>query len=176
MPERDTAESLPELLGLLAYELEATLARLLPAWPAAELEQFALELTQVCRVTIGGHRLLAAPHLSASELRADAAYGVLHDAWRPLVLTRASMPAAWADVAVLHLIDTLRRVAGGAYLPKSRYSLTEPDVAEMFRSFRGSFRDTGLRYGLSAERVRQLLVPLIKADRASRQPDLFGED
>lgn len=166
----------PELLGLLAIELDATLARLLPASPLQEREQLAVDLMHACRTTVGGHRLRVAPHIPAGDLRADPAYCRLYDAWHPMIAKHSAMPTAWVDVAVLQLIDTLRKVVKGEHIPKKRYISAERDVDEMYRRFRGDFRALGLELGLSGERVRQLLTPLMKAEAKRRQPDLFGDD
>ncbi len=163
--------ALPDLLGLLAHDLARALGGLVPAMDAQVRDQLALDLTHECRSRVGGHRLVSAPHFTAEELRGDPAYGLLYDAWLAMLIGKTGLPEGWATVATLRLLDTLRQVAGGHYLPKGRQ---DRDMEKMYREFRGSFRETGLRYRLSAERVRQLLVPYIEAERAARQRDLFS--
>ncbi|WP_418648847.1 hypothetical protein ACNQFN_11305 [Thauera butanivorans] len=168
-------DDVPELLGLIAHDLHATLGRLSPAMPDAERERLAVDLMHSCRTTIGGHRLPAAPRASASDLRGDPAYGRLHDAWRALIAERCGMPDAWSDVAVLHLIDALRATAKGAHIPKTLLT-TEHDAKELWRRYKGNIRALALEVGISSERLRQKLKPFMAAESKRRQPDLFNED
>ncbi|MFN3987622.1 MAG: hypothetical protein ACK4KV_19195 [Rhodocyclaceae bacterium] len=165
----------PELLSLLAVELDSTLARLLPAMSEGAREQLAMDLMHCCRKTIGGHRLPTARHKPAAQLLADPAYGRLHDAWRPMLTQQSGMPDPWVSVALLHLLDTLRTTARGEYIPRSTRATSPHMIEEMYRRHRGDFRETGLEFGISGERVRQLIGPLIAADRASRQARLFDD-
>lgn len=169
-------DDVPELLGLIACDLYATLGRLSPAMPEAERERLAVDLMHSCRTTIGGHPLPAIPRASASELRGDPAYGRLYDAWQALIADRCGMPDAWVDVATLHLIDTLRATAKGAYIPKSTLNLSKHNAAELWARYRGDIRSLALEVGLSGPQLRHLLAPFMKAAARRLQRDLFDDN
>lgn len=167
--------SMHELLGLLAHELRGQLDKLLPGRP--DTADLAVKLTHECSAKIGGHRLPVKPSLGAEDLPgADYSYGVLFDVWAEILSSDAQMPEAGARVVAIHLLHVARDVLGAQYVPKDTSARRRARDEKLWDEFRGSFRDLGLKNGVSSERVRQVIVPRMRAERAARQGRLFDDD
>lgn len=168
----------PELLGTLAASLDEALGELLPDMPAQERGDFALQLAEACRATIGGARVPAVPRVATMDLRtADRTYQLMAAAWGDrLATTCPTMPEGWRTVAVAQLLHCLRQVLGGFTVPVGR-SLLQHRNERMYRAFKGDFQEVGLDFGVCAERARQIITAKLKADREARQKGLFdGSD
>ncbi|MCL4759731.1 MAG: hypothetical protein KJZ96_15460 [Rhodocyclaceae bacterium] len=175
--DRPEQPDLPELLGLLAYELSRELTALLPARSTDLVNKLALALTRSAAARIGGHRMPVAPSVPASELAdADAGYAALADVWFKLLERDMNMPQQWVRVAVLRLLDTARVVVGGQYVPKGVICQRRERDEALWDEFRGNYRETGIAHGISAERVRQVIGARLRAERAARQGRLFDDD
>lgn len=174
-------DDLPELLGLLAYELRRALAALLRGRADADLDRLALALAWECSNRIGGHRLPVAAGVAATDLpAADYGYAALSDAWADMLVAESGMPQQWVHVAVVRLLQIARDVLGSQYVPKGTASrLRAQRLARdeaMWNDFRGSFREVGIAHGISSERARQVISQRLRAERAARQRNLFDDE
>ncbi len=176
MTQAQRAEELPELLGLLAFELRRELEALLPDRGAERLDALAIDLAQAASDRIGGQRPPIAPHVAAADLpAADAAYAVLADVWCPQLASVAGMPTEWLRVAVSRLLDIARGVLGGQYIPKWRAARTAALAESLWERFRGDIRAVAIEHNISGTRARQLLAARLAAERDKRQGKLFDD-
>lgn len=165
--------SLPEILEVLAHELDRELSYLLPEFSVDARGALALDLADQCR-RVGGNRLPTARGVAAPDLPGtDPAYGLLFDAWVAALSDKTRMPDAWVSVATYKLLEVARTILGNQYVPKGR-SLRSRDDA-MWQAYRGNCRATGIEFGISSERVRQIVRERARDELNSRQGDLFGD-
>lgn len=181
MTQEQRPVELPELLGLLAFELRGELEELLPDRGAEQLDALVVSLAQAASDRIGGHRLPVAPAVAAADLpAADFGYAVLAEAWSEQLGSDSGMPQQWVRVAVIRLLQIAREVLGSQYVPKctvarQRAQRLARDEA-VWNDFRGSFRAVGIAHGISSERARQIIIKRLRAERAERQLRLFDDE
>lgn len=165
----------PDLLGTLAAALDEELAMLAPYLADGPRGVLAFEMTEQCRLTVGGQRVPTVPKVAAMGLEsADLVFELMAPVWLESMAERFLVqPEGWMRVAVARMLDRLRTSVGGATIPRGRTLLALRNE-KMFSSFRGDFRETAATFGVCAERARQIITAKIKADRAARQKDLFS--
>lgn len=170
-----------ELLGVLASDLASELGRIMPAMPGTARDGLALTLAEHARQTVGGMRLRSAPDVPAADLPAAdwLTYGRLANVWEAeLLRALPDQPHPWAQVAVLRLLDVLRSALGGEYVPKCAGRDQVARIArndEMWRAFRGDYREVAITFNVTAERARQILKARLESERRSRQGSLFPD-
>ncbi len=166
----------PEQLGTLANSLARAIVKLWPAMEEAAVFDLALDLVERARLRVGGCMVHARRNVPALGLcRGDVVYEEVARTWESaLGPIWEGQPEGWQAVAIAQLLDVFRTEVGSTLLPRGR-ALLQNRNEEIWKAFRGNnIEELAVRFGICAERVRQITTSRYKEEFADRQKSLFS--
>lgn len=165
----------PEQLGTLANSLARGIVKLWPDMDEAAVFDLALDLVERARLRVGGCRVHARRNVPVLQLAVgDVVYEEVANTWcSALAPVWEPQPDGWRAVALAQLLDVFRREVGDTNLPRGR-ALLQNRNDEIWKAFRGNnLEELAVRFGVCAERIRQITSSRYKEEISERQKSLF---